>query len=196
MNMFKLFTINIFILLSFQTYSQEITTEDLNTFKAEFTSGCMKKEMNIEGFNQENFCTCAYEKIFEEMETSELVKILSAATKSKKKLQDAFLENPEVQEKIENCVAESVESPDGEPSSDYEDAQWVIAEAAFKEECEKAVKKDKKLNKSLDAEEYCSCTFDKIKEQVPLEDFDKGGKKLEDKITNIALECLVEMMKQ
>ena len=73
--------------------------------------------------------------------------------------------------------------------------QWALIEDVYKTECRTSIKKNKKLNKTINSEEFCSCSFNKIKEQIPMKELEKGGKKVEDEISKIAIECMIEITK-
>lgn len=188
----KNFIVSALFLLSFSLISKA-QDNDREAFlpKEDFLGACIeggKAEMGEDGATQ--FCTCAYEKIINDLSDTDFQKVITLAGKGKK----SFLQMPEMKLILASCLVSVVKSETADTENKSGSNSSDIFKKSFMETCVAKIKKDKKLSKMIDANEYCTCNYEKIINDIGLESVLKGSKDVSTKIETIALKCLTELL--
>jgi hypothetical protein len=185
----KNFIVSALFLLSFSLISKA-QDNDREAFlpKEDFLGSCIeggKAEMGEDGATQ--FCNCAYEKIINDLSDSDFQKVITLANKGKK----SFLQMPEIKLILGTCLSNVLKTDE---TAESENKTQITFKKTFMETCVKNIKKDKTLSKMFDAEEYCNCNYDKLINEVGIDEIMSPTKATKAKIEAAAVQCVTELL--
>jgi hypothetical protein len=155
----------------------------------DFVPSCIQNAQGQMGQSATTYCSCVYEQIINELSDEEFEKMYALISKGK----SSFAELPGVKNIFASCLDDVPKDGDQNQSSERESK----LKDTFVKNCSVNLNKNKNLRKSINAVEFCECSWYKIVDRLGLDKMNLNLPSKEDSeaMKQFATECIEEQLK-